>query len=75
MVDQKTTIWREMTRSGFVKYDISQEVVFPSKVANTPADSIVFIAYKDGLIATGTAFGLEFRWYRRKALAPPYAKV
>ena len=75
MVDRKTTIWRKMARGGFVEYNISREVILPSKIANMPADSIVFIANKNGLIATGTAFGSEFRWYRRKALAPPYAKV
>ena len=58
MVDRKTTIWREMTRSGFIKYDISREVIFPSKVTNTLANPVVFIAYKNGLIVTRTAFGL-----------------
>ena len=64
-----------MTGNGFIEDDVTREVIFAGQVADTPANSVVFIAYKDGFIATRTTFCSEFRRDRGEALAPPYVKM
>ena len=59
----------------FIENNVPGEVVFTSKVTDIPSNPVVLVAHENSFIATRTTLGSEFRWYCRKALAPPDAKV
>ena len=64
-----------MSWSSFIEYDVPGEVILPREVTDSPAQSVLFVAYEDSFISARTAFGTELRRDGREALAPPYPKV
>jgi hypothetical protein len=50
-------------------------MIFPSKVTNTPANSVVFVAHENCFVATRASLSSKLRWYCGKTLAPPYAEM